>query len=126
MSAATFWRNRTRVPHWETSVVVRLAEEGEREVQATAINRGSGVAREAKLAPDINNLMAAISASRSDQAGFGNKLTVTMAYGPEAHGTGRFLLTWRQEPNLKKLRTKRLRFKLSALPDPTTRRGRRR
>lgn len=125
ISAASFWRSRTPAPRWETNLKVQTLDDGERRVTGSAVNRGRGVAREASLAPDSTGLMRVLATHKASHAEFGEELSVTLSYGPEAEGDGAFLLTWRQEPNLHRRRTKRLPYSLKALPDPTSRRGRR-
>lgn len=99
--------------------------DGERQVTASAVNRGRGVAREARLVSNNVGPLSFLSPS-SDQAEFGEKLRVQVMHGPEADGDGSFTLSWYQEPKLHRKRTKVLKYTLRALPDPSTRRGRRR
>lgn len=125
IAAASFWRSRTPTPRWEAEVTIKTDDDGERRVTGTVANRGRGVARDVVFAPENVGLLKVIATQKATRAEFGETLTVTMVYGPEAEGDGSFLLTWSQEPRLHRRRTKRLKYALSAIPDPNTRRGRR-
>ncbi|WP_322411458.1 hypothetical protein [Microbacterium invictum] len=113
ISAATFWRNRTPAPRWVTGVKVKGPDtEGEVRVTATAENRGRGVARDVRFEQVGDSLMSAFSRETRKHAEFGERLSITLIYQADAAGDGRFRLTWSQEPNLHRRRTRVLRFRL--------------
>lgn len=113
VSGATFWRNRTPAPRWVTGVETKGPEsDGKVRVTATASNRGRGDARDVRFEHEGGGIMSALSRETRERAGFGEKLTITLIYQADVTGTGAFRLSWSQEPNLNRRRTRRVHFRL--------------
>lgn len=113
LSGATFWRNRTPAPRWVTGVQIKGPDsDGEVRVTATASNRGRGVARDVRFEQVGDGILSAFSRETRDRAEFGERLSVTLIYQADTTGTGSFRLTWSQEPNLHRRRSRTVRFRL--------------
>lgn len=113
VSGATFWRNRTPAPRWVTGVKIKDPDsDGEVRVTATAENRGRGDARDVRFEHEGDGLLSAFSRETRERAGFGERLSITLIYQADVSGTGSFRLSWSQEPNLHRRRTRRVRFRL--------------
>ncbi|MFA4895535.1 hypothetical protein [Microbacterium sp.] len=116
VSAGTFWRNRTPRPHWVTAVTTMTDAEGQRRVSGSVENRGRGVAMDVKFEPENGGVMGLFARRKEERVEFGQKFDITLVYGPDVEGDGAFLLTWSEEPQVHKRRTKRLKYKLKAVP----------
>lgn len=113
ISGATFWRNRTPAPRWVTGVVIKPDSDGEVRVTAAASNRGRGDARDVQFEQEGGGLLSAFSRETRARAEFGEHLSITLIYPANTTGTGSFRLTWSQEPNLHRRRSRRVRFRLN-------------
>ena len=114
ISGATFWRNRTPAPRWVTDVVVKGPDsDGELRVTATASNRGRGDARDVRFEQEDGGVLGVFSRQTRERAGFGERLSITLIYPADTTGEGSFRLTWSQEPNLHRRRSRRLPFRLN-------------
>ncbi|MPT14007.1 MAG: hypothetical protein E2601_03725 [Microbacterium sp.] len=119
ISAATYWRNRPPRPHWVTGVKIEADSAGERRVTGSVENRGRGAALDVKFEPENAGILGLFVQSKGGQVEFGKKLDITMVYGPTVQGDGSFLLTWSEEPHVHKRRTKRLKYTIEAVKQPT-------
>lgn len=123
ISGATFWRNRAPRPRWETGVKVEVQSDEKYHVTGSVENRGRGAALDVKFEPE-GGVMRLFAQRREERMEYGKKLDITLIYGLDTSGTGKFVLTWYQEPHVHRKRTKVLKYKLKAqepavaLPEP--------
>jgi hypothetical protein len=126
LGVLNYRRARPPKPRWVGEVKIMTDAEGERQVTASFVNRGRGVARDVTFEPgDEVGLMRVMATRKTTHAEFGDQLDIRLGYAPDVEGDGSFLLTWSEEPHLHKRRTERLTYTLSAAVDPNSRRGRR-
>ncbi|MFK3678702.1 hypothetical protein ACI2IP_13300 [Microbacterium sp. NPDC090218] len=122
ISGGTFWRNRTPAPRWVRSVAIKTDSDGEIRVTGTVTNRGRGDGRDVRFGPDAAGIISVFATSKAERAEFGKSFSSTVIYPPGTTGTGAFILTWSQEPNLHRRRTIRVKYTLGSgrgdLPEP--------
>jgi hypothetical protein len=101
---------------------VKLDSDGEIRVTGSVTNRGRGVGRDVRFGPEDQGMMSVFSRRKAERAEFGEALSTTLIYPLGTTGTGAFVLTWSQEPNLHRVRSLRLTYTLGDghgdLPEP--------
>lgn len=126
LGVLNYRRARPPKPRWVGEIKIKPNAEGERQVTASFVNRGRGVARDVTFVPQIEDgLMRVMSTRKASRVEFGERLDIGFTHDADAEGERSFLLTWFEEPHLHKERTKGMKYSLTAVPDPNTRRGRR-
>ncbi|WP_076490462.1 hypothetical protein [Microbacterium sp. RURRCA19A] len=122
VSSATYWRNRTATPRWVTDIAIKEDSDGELRVTGTVANRGRGAARDVRFEQEGDRLLSASSRRTAERMEFGDKMSITLIYRPGTVGTAAFVLSWSQEPNLHRRRSRRLRYSVGhgrgRLPEP--------
>lgn len=104
VSAATFWRNRTRRPHLELAGHV-LAVRPKR-MEVTVVNRGPGVAHDVQFGP-VDGMKGLLYGERAERLAFAEGASMEFFLEPEDRSIT-LQATWSQEPNLRKRHSKRI------------------
>lgn len=126
ISLLTYLRGRAPRPKWVTKVSVRVTDDGERIVSASATNRGRGEAHDAVLVLDeLEDILAVFARHQQDRVTFGQTLRSSFTVTSDGYGDAAFRLTWSEEPHLHRTRVKMLKFHLDPSSNATSRRARR-
>lgn len=110
VSAATFWRNRTRRPHVE--LAGRVLAVRPKRLEVTVVNRGPGVAHDVQFGP-VDGVKGLLYGERAERLAFAEGASMDFFLEPEDRSVT-LQATWSQEPNLRKRRSKRVVVEIPA------------